>query len=83
MSDNEQHLKRMEHTQTYCYFAIVMIDTFHSFQFFWSFHLGILLCVIWVRHAYNVMFTFEADAENVTHLKNGDFKCGPTSEPLA
>ena len=38
-------------------------------EFILSCHLGIyelLLCVIWVRHAYNVMINFGTCAENVT-----------------
>ena len=63
----------MEHTQTYCYiwsddryiseYTIYVVISFRDIY-------ELLLCGIWMRHAYNVMFNFGAGAENVTHLKN-------------
>ena len=52
----------------------VMIGTFHSrpTQLILSFrHIyDLLLCAIWVRHAYNAMFNFGPCVENVSIFKN-------------
>ena len=81
----------MEHVQTYSYFGSdYMYISQYTVYLVMSFrHIyDLLVCAIWVRHAYNVMFNFAPCVGKVS-LKIGvsslysSFKCRPASERLA